>query len=563
MNSQNDIKVFLLNSPSIVSSHTKYTVHHGIAPIGLAYIAGALKKNNIPFKLLDAVGENLKRHVRYNNEKDLYLRGISDEEVINAIPASVKYIGIGSMYIVDWLHVRQLIKKIRNKFPMVTIVIGGESATSFWPKILEFETNIDFVIVGEGDEIFPELIQTLENNGDISTISGLAFRQESGIPKLNARRARIKNLDDFKPDWEQFPLQNYFDEKTMVRSIGKSSMPIVASRGCVYKCSFCTSENKWGTTFVTRPVESVVAEFREYYEKYKIEHICIVDLAASIDSKWFMSLVKALAKEALPISWELSSGTRSEFLTKENLILMLKSNFTYLTLAPDSGSKKTLEMISKKLNVEEFERALKDVIAVKMRVKTNFIVGMEGQTNEQIWETYRAAIKYAWQGVDDIAIYPYVPYPGSKMFDQMVSKGTIKLDTREDYEDFIKKACTFSIVAVNNPNLEYNASLTGIHIYMMILCFIISLFIRPSRFFVLIKRLLTRKAVGVFEVAIYQFYDWNLIMAKLFISELFKKSIQRFQLKITTPNNHLRTICQRPLRQIGDPNGRDTFIDPN
>ena len=522
MNLQTDVKVFLLNSPSIVSSHTKYTVHHGIPPIGLAYIAGALKKLNIPFKLLDAVGEDLKRHVRYNNEKDLFLRGLSDDEVIAAIPASVKYIGISSMYVVDWLQVRNLVKKIKIKLPDVIIVIGGENATSFWKKILEFENNIDFIIVGEGDEIFPDLIQALESNGKINEISGLAYRQATGVPILNPRRARIKNLDDFKPDWEQFPLQNYFNEKTMVRSVGKSSMPIVASRGCVYKCSFCTSENKWGTTFVTRPVESVVAEFREYYEKYKIEHICIVDLAASIDHKWFMSLVKALANEQLPISWELSSGTRSEFLSRENLQLMLKSNFTYLTLAPDSGSKKTLELIHKKLDLEKFEQAIIDVIDLKMRVKTNFIVGMEGQSNYQIWETYMAAIKYAWQGVDDIAIYPYVPYPGSKMFDQMVSKGLIKLDTPEDYEKYIKKAATFSIVAVNNPNLEYTAWLTSIHIYVMIICFIISIVVRPKRLIILIKRLHTRKAVGVFEVAIYQCYDWNRIMMKILFSNWFR-----------------------------------------
>ena len=192
MNLQTDVKVFLLNSPSIVSSHTKYTVHHGIPPIGLAYIAGALKKLNIPFKLLDAVGEDLKRHVRYNNEKDLFLRGLSDDEVIAAIPASVKYIGISSMYVVDWLQVRNLVKKIKIKLPDVIIVIGGENATSFWKKILEFENNIDFIIVGEGDEIFPDLIQALESNGKINEISGLAYRQATGVPILNPRRARIK-----------------------------------------------------------------------------------------------------------------------------------------------------------------------------------------------------------------------------------------------------------------------------------------------------------------------------------------------------------------------------------
>lgn len=516
-------KVVLINSPSIIATHTKYTVHHGIPPIGLAYIAGAMAKNNIPYFLIDGVGENLKQHIKMSGEKDLYLRGITDEELISRLPASAKYIGISSMYMCDWLHAKELIKKIKVRFPESIIITGGESATSFWQKILNYETTVDYVVVGEGDEIFPELIHALENGEDVKKLQGLAYRDENNHPVLNQRRARIKNLNDFKPDWSQFPLQNYFNEKTMVRSVGKSSMPLVASRGCVYRCSFCTSETKWGTTIITRDVHSVVAEIKDYYEKYKIQHICIVDLAASTDSRWFMALVRALADEKLPVSWELSSGTRSEFLTRENLALMKESNFTFLTLAPDSASKKTLEQIEKKLNLEKFEKALKDVIAMKMRVKTNFIVGMEGQSNYNIWETYLAAIKYSFQGVDDIAIYPYVPFPGSKMFDDLVEKGVIKLDTQEDYEAFLKRAATFSIVAVNNNNLTYSASMVSLHLYVMVLCFFISLLVRPTRLFTLIKRVLTRKSVGVFEVAIYQALEWNFVVFKSFLKELENK----------------------------------------
>ncbi|MAF77287.1 MAG: hypothetical protein CME60_03940 [Halobacteriovoraceae bacterium] len=518
-------EIVLINPPSKRTPHTKFTVHHGVAPIGMAYIAGSLKEKGFQHQVIDAVGEGLFQYEPFSTDRSIYLRGLNFDQVISKMGADTKYVLISSMYLSDWVVCRKLIYKIKESFPYSTIILGGENPTTFWNKILEFDQVVDYCIIGEGDDIIINLLNCLQNNEDPKKVQGVALRTPSGRVFMTERPARIKNLIDYRPDWSQFPLENYFKARTTTRAIGRRSMPIIASRGCVYRCSFCTSETKWGTTFITRPVEDVVDEFRLYRDLYNIEHICVVDLAASINKNWFMDLVRALVKADLGITWELSSGTRSEFLTRENLILMKQSQFTYLTLAPDTGSEKTVMDIEKRINIGKFNRALNDVIDLNMWVKTNFIVGMFQQTKKEVLDTYKMALKYSLKGVDDVVLYPYVPFPGSKMFDNMLRDGVVKLNTQKEYQNFILEASTYSIVALNNENIKYPLPVTYTHQMVMVICFFISLIRKPQRIFIFIKRLLTRSPMGVFEVAVYQSLAWYFLMVKLKLRGKAKKTI--------------------------------------
>lgn len=511
-------EVVLINPPSKRTPHTKFTVHHGIAPIGMAYIAGSLSLHGVEHQVIDAVGEGLFQYGPFATDRHIYLRGLNFDQVLERIAPDTHYVLISSMYLSDWIVARTLIYKIKNKFPSCTMILGGENPTTFWSKILSFDEVIDFCVIGEGDDIIVNLLKALREGTEPKSVMGIAMRTKSGKPFMTERPSRIRNLVDYRPDWSQFPLENYFKARTTTRAIGKRSMPIIASRGCVYRCSFCTSETKWGTTFITRPIEDVIDEFRLLRDQYNIEHICVVDLAASINKIWFMDLVRGLINADLGITWELSSGTRSEFLSRENLILMKQSNFTYLTLAPDTGSEKTVMDIEKRINIGKFNQALNDVIDLGMWVKTNFIVGMFQQTKQEVIDTYKMALKYSLKGVDDVVLYPYVPFPGSKMFDNMVKDGTVKLDTEQQYKDFILDASTYSIVALNNENIKYPLPVTYTHQMVMVFCFLLSLIRKPNRIFIFFWRLITRSPVGVFEVAVYQTLAWYFLMIRLKIS---------------------------------------------
>jgi hypothetical protein len=126
-------------------------------------------------------------------------------------------------------------------------------------------------------------------------------------------------------------------------------------------------------------------------------------------------------------------------------------------------------------------------------------------------------------GVDDVVLYPFVPFPGSVMHDKMVQRGELKLNNFEDYHSYIEKVSTYSIVAVNNRNIDYKVPIHTTSLYVMLVCYIISIVRRPSRFFMFFYRVVTRNPIGVFEVAMYQYLYWNKVVVKCWLEQLFSR----------------------------------------
>jgi anaerobic magnesium-protoporphyrin IX monomethyl ester cyclase len=508
-------KIVLLNPPGTITKNAKLVIHHGIPHLGLAYIAGALKKQGMEFKLIDAIGEDINRFRSYRKNKNLLIRGLSFQEVLARFPKNPRYLCIASSYATDWLHTSELIKKLKQLYPKSIVILGGENATSYWDKILKYEDTVDFCVSGEGDEIIINLINTLEKGQSPRSLEGIIFRDGSGEIVKNPKPTRIKDLSDLKPDWDQFPLDNYFKNRTAVRSYGKKTMPMIASRGCPYQCTFCNSPNKWGTTQVVRSPEEVIEEMRLYRDKYKIDHICLVDLASTVNGKWFLDLCHQLIAADLGITWEMSSGTRSELLSYENLIIVKKSGNIHLSLSPESGSEKTLKDIKKFVDLKHFEQVVKDCSRVGIRVKTNFITGLDSQSIEEINLTYLLALKYAFLGADDVVIYSYVPYPGTEMHNQLLSTGGLSINNREEYERYNIQLSEYSFVGPKKSDVRKDYPIHILNLVVMLLAYCIALVRKPIRIPELFWKVALKKPIGVFEVALYAIIKYPFLIMKM------------------------------------------------
>jgi anaerobic magnesium-protoporphyrin IX monomethyl ester cyclase len=496
-------KIVLLNPPGSVSKNAKLVVHHGIPHLGLAYIAGALKKHGMAFKLIDAIGEDSHAFRSFNKNKILMIRGLSFKQIVERFPKNPRYLCIAASYATDWLYLADFLKKLKVLYPDSIVILGGEHATSYWDKILKYEDTVNFCVTGEADEIIIKLIETLEKGQSPRAIEGIIFKDGSGEIVKNQKPARIKDLSDLKPDWEQFPLENYFLNKTAVRSYGKTTMPMIASRGCPYQCTFCNSPNKWGTTQVVRSPEEVIEEMRMYRDKYKIDHICLVDLASTVNGKWFLDLCHQLIEANLGITWEMSSGTRSELLSYENLVITKKSGNIHLSLSPESGSEETLKKIKKGVDLKHFAQVVKDCSRVGIRVKTNFITGLEGQSIKEINLTYLLALKYAFIGSDDVVIYSYVPYPGTEMHNQLLKTGQLSINTREEYERYNLQLSEYSFVAPKKSDVRHDYPIHVLNLAVMLTCYCIGLIRKPIRIPELFWKVAVGKPIGVFEIALY------------------------------------------------------------
>src|SRR5262245_19125373 len=129
-------------------------------------------------------------------------------------------------------------------------------------------------------------------------------------------------------------------------------MPVLASRGCPFSCTFCTSPQMWGTSLYLRDPKSVVEEIRQLYSVYGIDHVDMIDLVGFIKPTWTKELLNELIKADLPVTWLHGAGTRSEVMSEEILDLIKASKAARIHYAPETGSKSTIEKIGKKIDLD-------------------------------------------------------------------------------------------------------------------------------------------------------------------------------------------------------------------
>ncbi|MAF77286.1 MAG: hypothetical protein CME60_03935 [Halobacteriovoraceae bacterium] len=424
-----------LISPQKLGSHSSdfYIGRGGAPPLNLAYLSRALDNANISHEIIDTLATT---HSFTSEALGLPIHGLSYKEVVRRIPAQTSVIAISSMFTSEFLIIRELLIYIKEAFPDALVILGGEHATAMSAAILKYEDNIDYIIAGEGETSFVEFIGYLKRDQSyITKTQGLVYKNEEGDIISNPRAPRLIDIDDFYPLWDKIPVHYYNENRLSLSRVNLRGMPILATRGCPYRCTFCSNEQMWGTRYVMRSVDSIMKEMKEAVEKYKIEHFDFLDLSTSINKKWFKSLLEALITELPGITWEMSVGTRSEILDEEILDLLKRSGTTQITYAPESGSPKISKMIKKKLNLNKMYHSVKAASSLGMEVKSNTIIGFP---RENIWDlllTIKMAFKLGWLGTKNVCIFVFSAYPGSELFDEEYQ---INKMTKHEYENYMQ-----------------------------------------------------------------------------------------------------------------------------
>src|SRR5262249_39421813 len=153
----------------------------------------------------------------------------------------------------------------------------------------------------------------------------------------------------------------------------RRAMPMLASRGCPYTCTFCSSPSMWSTRWVSRDPKLVLQEIKAYIDRYGINHIDFNDLTTVINRRWMLEFTRLVSDEGLKLTWSLSSGTRREALDEEVLASMKRAGIQRLTYAPESGSKKTLERIQKRVDLDWMTRSIRASVKVGIYSRANLI----------------------------------------------------------------------------------------------------------------------------------------------------------------------------------------------
>ncbi|MCZ6672125.1 MAG: radical SAM protein, partial [Verrucomicrobia bacterium] len=394
-------------------------------PIGLAYIAGALESAGYSVGIVDAVGENPKTITRGFKG---FLIGLRIEEMVERIDVSTQLIGISTIFTHEWPIVVMLIRLIRKRFPDVPIMVGGEHVTSM-PEFCLHSSDADYMVLGEGEETCVELARSIFEESSHTDIHGIAYRDGSTVV-VNPRRQRNTEVDDIpRPAWHLFDIANY-KRHGLIGGIDTDgvTIPMLATRGCPYQCTYCSSPNMWTTRWVARTPSNVVDEMEYYMREFGATNFPLQDLTAIIQKDWIVDFCQLIIDRKLNITWQLPTGTRAEAIDEEVAELLQKSGMITMAYAPESGSDETRDLIKKRIHKPKLLDSMAAAVKYNLHVSCFFVLGFPHDTPAQFADSLSFVRQLAETGAQDIAIGFYMALPGTELFRRLYNDGKVTFD---------------------------------------------------------------------------------------------------------------------------------------
>ena len=397
-------------------------------PLGIAYIAACLRQTGHTVSVVDGLGEALDRYTPIQGLATGVRHGLTDEEVVARIEPDAEIIGVSIMFSLEWPFTRELVGRIRARFPRAFIVAGGEHITAVPEYSLDHCPALDCCVLGEGEQTMVDLVEAWVAGVDLSEVNGLCLRALGGHLRTQSRR-RLRELGTIpRPAWDLVPIESYLGGGVMTGVNVGRSMPMLASRGCPYRCTFCSNPVMWGTLWRVREPQDVFDEMCDYVDRFGATNFDFYDLTAIVRRDWIVAFCNLIMAGGRQFTWQLPSGTRSEAIDQEVTRLLYESGCRYVNYAPESGSEEILERIKKRINKEKMLESMGWAIQNGISVKANFILGFPGEKLRHIWDTYRFIVSMGLIGMQDVSVFPFSPYPGSELFEFVRRRGAIVLN---------------------------------------------------------------------------------------------------------------------------------------
>ena len=322
----------------------------------------------------------------------------------------------------------------RGLKPDVKIVVGGYDP-SLAPEGYMESADIDFIVRGEGEVTFRELVRAMENGNDFGAIAGLSYRDSEGWHHNNLRPVHNLEGDEIRlPNRKARVLHGY----TM---LGRQVDVIETSRGCTFDCSFCSIIQMRGRNFHTYSFDRVLADIRDA-RAHGAETLFLVDDNITLNVNRFEALCKAIIDAGLNKIEYIIQGMTSAIANHGETLapLMRKAGFKYVFLGIENileddlqflraSSKNVLRANGQKVGNATLQ-AIDYIHRNRMYVVGGLIVGNPDDTRESVLTNLRFARRY----ID----WPYIqhptPYPGTPMTQDFRSRNLITNERLEEYD---------------------------------------------------------------------------------------------------------------------------------
>jgi anaerobic magnesium-protoporphyrin IX monomethyl ester cyclase len=437
-------------------------------PLDIPYVAAVLEaENNV--SIIDSPTEGWKNLTEIEGRN--YRVGLTNDELAAKIKAFSPGVVVVTCPFSGWwdsaFEAACTVKAVDKSIK--TVLIGLHPSVR--PEQCLSNGAIDFVVIGEPEQTVSELVQVLEKKPqDLREVRGIGFLKDGAVV-ITSPRPVIQNLDSLPfPARHLLPMKKLFKavkERPIRGEINKPNARFLTSRGCPNNCIFCSNHIVYGRQWRGRSPENVVAELEEIVTKYHIKQVDFEDDNLTFDRKRLIAICDLIVKRGLDIEWFTPNGVRADGLDAELLSKMKASGCKRILIAPESGVQRIVnQVMHKNQDLQRVEEAVVAAKKVGIGVGCFFILGIIGETKEDMKATINYAYKLRQLGADRFYFSCAMPVYGTELYEQAKRLGYLSskfsdqalslteplIETPEFTVEEVRALCDMAIMV--NPTLN-------------------------------------------------------------------------------------------------------------
>ncbi|MBT3367856.1 MAG: B12-binding domain-containing radical SAM protein [Nitrospina sp.] len=401
--------------------------------------------NHIPYVegILTAV---MRREGFSVNVIDANVEDLSHEQLFSRIASlAPSIVGVSCMSVEYKKSSHSCFDVVKSVSPHITTIMGG-----VYPSISKDaafkDQNIDYLVVGEGEERLPKLLRAIQASSGFENVDGLMYRENGKVIDNPQHSVGIENLDSNPfPDYSDYDMEKLMNwGAKYVHQFQYKQFPVgvmMTSRGCPYRCTYCAAGKDLNPindrkNVRTRSPESILKEIDYMRESFGMRELIMVDDSLLIPSERAIGFMKGMAKQreqGSDLIWK-SINLDIRHVNEEILDWMKASGCYQLSFSLESGSKNTLKRMKRGYSMKKGIEMLK---AMRKRgweeICSNFIIGLPGDTWDDIRETFNFADNLRRDGLLDYVLFSIAtPLPGTELADTALAGGYLPDDFDPD-----------------------------------------------------------------------------------------------------------------------------------
>ena len=340
-------------------------------PMGILYLISALRNrypNKYQFELI---------------EQALY--ELSSEQVLKRFQKFDPDMVCFSAMSMEAGEMEEIARLVKKEKPNCITVLGGPHASIFYDWALK-NSDIDYVVIGEGEETFPELLETLEQDKPLDQVKGIAFMRDGQLV-LTEPRPFIEDLDSIPfPAWDMIDFDSYHGFLSMTGWVPPHRWAFLfTTRACPFKCAYCHCI--FGKKVRKRSVENVIAEIELLVNQYGVKQLQIIDDIFNLDLERAKRICDEIVNRGIKVKIAFPNGLRADMMDRELIQKLKKAGCFSIAYAIESGSPRIQKLIHKNLDLEKARQVVEWTYQEGIITHAFTMIGFPSETREEMNQT--------------------------------------------------------------------------------------------------------------------------------------------------------------------------------